>query len=89
MREIMSKLNMTKEQQNKMRSVYPRLGKVRESLSAKNLSQDKIAKEMSLFIENSLIEILSDEQTSKYFSLKESLKSKKLYKIIDSEAHKN
>ena len=88
MREIMSKLNMTKEQQNKMRTVYPQLGKVRESLLAKNLSQDKIAKEMSLFIENSLIEILSDEQTSKYFSLKESLNLKKLYKIIDNKPTK-
>jgi HlyD family secretion protein len=88
MREIMSKLNMTKEQQNKMRSVYPQLGKIRESLSTKNLSQDKIAKEMSLFIENSLIEILSDEQTSKYFSLKESLNLKKLYKIIDNKPTK-
>ena len=88
MREIMSKLNMTKEQQNKMRSVYPQLGKIRESLSTKNLSQDKIAKEMSLFIENSLIEILSDEQTSKYFSLKESLNLKKLYKIIDNKTTK-
>ncbi len=88
MREIMSKLDMTQEQQNKMRSVYPQLGKVRESLSAKNLSEEKIAKEMSLFIENSLIEILSDEQTSKYFSLKESLNLKKLYKIIDNKPTK-
>ena len=43
---------------------------------------------MSLFIENSLIEILSDEQTSKYFSLKEALNLKKLYKIIDNKPTK-
>ena len=88
MREIMDQLNMSKEQQNKMRSVYPKLGKVRESLLAKNISQEKIAKEMALYIENALIELLTDEQTSKYYSLKQSLNVKKLYKIIDGNPKK-
>ena len=55
MQEIMGQLNMTTEQKNKMRGVYPKLGKVRESLSAKNLSPEKIRKEMQLYL--SLIHI--------------------------------
>ncbi len=88
MQEIMGQLNMTKEQQNKMRGVYPKLGKVRDSLSAKNLSPEKIRKEMQLYIENALIELLNDEQKNKYFSLKESLNVKKVYKLVDGEYKK-
>ena len=85
MQEIMGQLNMTKEQQNKMRGVYPKLGKVRESLSSKNLSQEKIRKEMQLYIEKALVELLTDEQKNKYFSLKESLNVKKVYKLVDGD----
>jgi len=88
MQEIMGQLNMSQEQQNKMRSVYPKLGKVRESLTAKNLSPEKIRKEMQLYIENALIDLLSDEQKNKYFSLKESLNVKKVYKLVDGEHKK-
>ncbi len=84
----MGQLNMSQEQQNKMRSVYPKLGKVRESLTAKNLSPEKIRKEMQLYIENALIDLLSDEQKNKYFSLKESLNVKKVYKLVDGEHKK-
>ena len=59
MQEIMGKLNMTDNQKNKMRGVYPKLGKVRDSLNAKNLSPEKIRKEMQLYIENALLELLS------------------------------
>ena len=88
LQEIMGQLNMTTEQQNKMRGVYPKLGKVRESLSAKNLSPEKIQKEMQLYIENALIELLNDEQKNKFFDLKKSLNVKKVYKIIDGEHQK-
>ena len=88
MQEIMGQLNMTTEQQNKMRGVYPKLGKVRESLSAKNLSPEKIRKEMQLYIENALIELLNEEQKAKYFSLKESLNVKSVYKLVDGEHQK-
>ena len=88
MQEIMGQLNMTTEQNNKMRGVYPKLGKVRESLSAKNLSPEKIRKEMQLYIENALIELLNDDQKNKYFSLKESLNVKKVYKLVDGEHQK-
>ena len=88
MQEIMGQLNMTTEQQNKMRGVYPKLGKVRESLSAKNLSPDKIRKEMQLYIENALVELLDEDQKNKYFSLKESLNVKKVYKLVDGEHQK-
>ena len=88
MQEIMGKLNMTTEQKNKMRGVYPKLGKVRESLSAKNLSPEKIRKEMQLYIENALIELLNEDQKNKYFSLKESLNVKKVYKLVEGEHQK-
>ena len=88
MQEIMGQLNMTTEQKNKMRGVYPKLGKVRESLSAKNLSPDKIRKEMQLYIENALVELLDEDQKNKYFSLKESLNVKKVYILVDGEYQK-
>ena len=88
LQEIMGQLNMTTEQQNKMRGVYPKLGKVRDSLTAKNLSPEKIRKEMQLYIENALIELLSDEQKNKFFELKESLNVKKVYKLVDGEHQK-
>ena len=88
LQEIMGQLNMTSEQQNKMRGVYPKLGKVRDSLSAKNLSPEKIQKEMQLYIENALIELLNDEQKNKFFELKESLNVKKVYKLVEGEHQK-
>ena len=83
MQEIMGQINMTTDQQNKMRSVYPKLGKVRGSLEAKNLAPEKIRKEIQLYIENALLELLTDEQQNKYFSLKESLNVKKVFKLVD------
>jgi len=88
MQEIMGKLNMTTEQKNKMRGVYPKLGKVRESLSAKNLSPEKIRKEMQLYIENALIELLNEDQKNQYFFLKKSLNVKKVYKLVNGEHQK-
>ena len=88
MQEIMGQLNMTPTQQNKMRGVYPKLGKLRASLEAKNVSPEKISKEIQLFIENGLIELLTDEQKNKYFALKESLNVKKVYKLVDGEHEK-
>ena len=79
---------MTSEQQNKMRGVYPKLGKLRASLEAKNLSSEKISKEIQQFIENGLIELLTDEQRNKYFELKESLNVKKVYKLVDGDHQK-
>ena len=88
MQEIMGKLNMTTEQKNKMRGVYPKLGKVRESLTAKNLSPEKIRKEMQLYIENALIELLNEDQKNQYFFLKKSLNVKKVYKLVNGEHQK-
>ena len=85
MQEIMGQLDMTSDQQNKMRSVYPKLGKLRASLELKNMSPEKIGKEMQLFIENGLIDVLTDEQKNKYFTLKESLNIKKVFKLVDGE----
>ena len=88
MQEIMAQLDMTSEQQNKMRGVYPKLGKLRASLEAKNMSPEKIGKEIQLFIENGLIDLLNDEQKNKYFTLKESLNVKKVYKLINGKHEK-
>ena len=85
MQEIMGQLGMTSDQQNKMRGVYPKLGKLRASLEAKNMSPEKIGKEIQLFIENGLIDVLTDEQKNKYFALKESLNIKKVFKLVDGE----
>ena len=85
MQEIMGQLDMTSDQQNKMRGVYPKLGKLRASLEAKNMSPEKIGKEIQLFIENGLIDVLNDEQKNKYFTLKESLNIKKVFKLVDGE----
>ena len=84
----MGQLDMTADQQNKMRGVYPKLGKLRASLEAKNVSPEKITKEIQLFIENGLIELLTDEQRNKYFALKESLNVKKVYKLVDGDHQK-
>ena len=88
MQEIMSQLDMSADQQNKMRSVYPKLGKFKASLEAKNMSPEKISKEIQIFIENGLIDLLTDDQKNKYFSLKESLNVKKVYKLVDGEHKK-
>ncbi len=88
MQEIMAQINMTTEQQNKMRGVYPKLGKVRGSLEAKNLSPEKVRKEIQLYIENALLELLTDEQRNKYFSLKQSLNVKKVFKLVDGSHEK-
>jgi HlyD family secretion protein len=88
MQEIMGQLDMTSDQKNKMRGVYPKLGKLKASLEAKNMSPEKIGKEIQLFIENGLIELLTDEQRNKYFALKESLNVKKVYKLVDGEHQK-
>ena len=88
MQEIMGQLDMTLDQQNKMRGVYPKLGKLRASLEAKNVSPEKIGKEIQLFIENGLLELLTDEQKNKYFTLKDSLNVKNVYKLVDGEHQK-
>ena len=49
LQEIMGQLKMTTEQQNKMRGVYPKLGKVRDSLTAKNLSPEKIQRNAVIY----------------------------------------
>ena len=59
MQEIMGQLDMTLDQQNKMRGVYPKLGKLRASLEAKNVSPEKIGKEIQLFIEKWFIRTIN------------------------------
>ena len=88
MQEIMGQLDMTSDQRNKMRGIYPKLGKLRASLEAKNMSPEKIGKEIEIFIENGLIDLLTDDQKNKYFTLKESLNVKKVYKLVDGEHKK-
>ena len=41
-----------------------------------------------LYIENALIELLNDEQKNKFFTLKEALNVKKVYKLVDGEHEK-
>ena len=57
-------------------------------MDAKNVSPEKIGKEIQLFIENGLIDLLNDEQKNKYFNLKESLNVKKVFKLVDGKHEK-
>ena len=59
--------------------------RLRASLELKKMSPEKIGKEIQLFIESGLIDVLTDEQKNKYFTLKESLNIKKVYKLEDGE----
>ena len=52
------------------------------------MSPEKIGKEIEIFIENGLIDLLTDDQKNKYFTLKESLNVKKVYKLVDGEHKK-
>lgn len=83
MREIMDKLVLTKKQKNKMMSIYPQLGKKKEELANKGMSEEKISKQVSVFFESLFIEILSDEQKSKFFKLKKSMQIKKIYSLVN------
>jgi HlyD family secretion protein len=45
MQEIMGKLNLTKQQKGKMGSIYPQLGKKKEELTNKGMSEEKVTKQ--------------------------------------------
>ncbi len=83
MKEIMGNLNLTKEQKGKMRSIYPQLGKKKEELINKGMSEDKVTKQVSIFFESLFVETLTDNQKIKFFKLKKSMQIKKIYKLID------
>ena len=44
MREIMGKLNLTQKQRGKMMSIWPQLGKKKEELTSKGMSEEKVSK---------------------------------------------
>ena len=83
MRDIMAKMNLTEQQKGKMRGIYPRLGKKKEELTNKGMSEEKVSKQVSLFFETLFVELLTDEQKTKFYSLKKSSEVKKIYKLVD------
>ena len=85
MRDIMGKMNLSKEQQGKMRSIYPQLGKKKEELVNKGMPDEKVSKQVSIFFETLFVELLTDDQKNKFFKLKKSSEVKKIYKLIDGQ----
>ena len=84
MREIMGKLDLTKVQKGKMMSIWPQLGKKKAELTNKGMSEEKVSKQVSIFFENLFLELLTDEQKSKFYTLKES-ETKNAYQLIDGK----
>ena len=84
MREIMGKLDLTKIQRGKMMSIWPQLGKKKEELNNKGMSEEKVSKQVNQFFEDLFIKLLTDEQLSKFYILK-STKIKNAYKLVNEE----
>ena len=84
MREIMGKLNLTQMQRGKMMGIWPQLGKKKEELTSKGMSEEKIGKQVNQFFENLFLELLTDEQKSKFYTLKSSV-TKKVYQLVDGK----
>ena len=82
MQNIMEKLKLTTAQRGKMRGIWPQLGKKKEELTNKGMSEEKISKQVNNFFENLFIELLTDEQKSKFINLKSS-EIKNAYQLID------
>ena len=85
MRDIMGQIELTEQQKGKMFGIYPRLGKKKEELTNKGMSEEKVTKQVSIFFENLFVELLTDEQKTKFYSLKKSSEIKKIYKLIDGK----
>ena len=84
MREIMSKLNLTKAQRGKMMGIWPQLGKKKEELTNKGMTEGKVTKQVNQFFEDLFVKLLTDEQLSKFYILKSS-QIKKAYQMVDKE----
>lgn len=72
MREIMGKLSLTEVQRGKMMGIWPQLGKKKEELINKGMSEDKVSKQVNQFFEDLFVKLLTDEQISKFYTLKSS-----------------
>ena len=84
MREIMAKLNLTEQQRGKMMGIWPQLGKKKEELINKGMSEEKVGKQVNQFFESLFIKLLSDEQKFKFITLKSS-EIKSVYQLIDGK----
>ena len=85
MREIMGKLNLSENQKNKMRGIWPQLGKKKAELIGKGMAEEKVSKQVNQFFENLFVELLSDEQKSQFYNLKKSSEIKNAYQLVDGE----
>ena len=84
MKEIMAKLDLTKVQRGKMMGIWPQLGKKKEELTNKGMSEVKVTKQVGQFFEDLFIKLLTDQQLSKFYSLKSS-QIKNAYQIVDGK----
>ena len=84
MREIMGKLSLTQIQRGKMMSIWPQLGKKKEELTNKGMSEEKVNKQVSKFFEDLFVKLLTEEQLSKFYTLKSS-QIKNAYQMINGK----
>ena len=84
MREIMGKLNLTQIQRGKMMGIWPQLGKKKEELTNKGMSEEKVTKQVNIFFEGLFIKLLTEEQLSKFYNLKSS-QIKNAYQMVNGE----
>ena len=84
MQVIMGKLSLTKKQRGKMMSIWPQLGKKKEELTTRGMSEEKVTKQVAQFFEDLFVKLLTDEQLSKFYNLKSS-QIKNAYQMIDGK----
>ena len=84
MREIMAKLNLTQMQRGKMMGIWPQLGKKKDELNNKGMSEEKVSKQVNKFFESLFIKLLTDEQLSEFYILKSS-QIKNAYQMVDEK----
>ena len=57
----MGKLNLTQTQRGKMMGIWPQLGKKKEELTNKGMSEEKVTKQVNIFFEGLFIKLLTEE----------------------------
>ena len=84
MQKIIGKLSLTKKQREKMMSIWPQLGKKKEELTSKGISEEKVSIQVNKFFQDLFVKLLTEEQLSKFYTLKSS-EVKNAYQIIDGK----
>ena len=67
-----------------MMSIWPQLGKKKEELTSKGISEEKVSIQVNKFFQDLFVKLLTEEQLSKFYTLKSS-EVKNAYQIIDGK----